>query len=278
MIGVVEFQIGDQTQPGAELHQRAIALIGLGYQQFAAAMVTIAAEGRHHAADHGGGILAGGRQQGGHQGAGGGFAVAAGHGDGGLAVDQGSQHIGAVAHGQSEAADLQQFRIAGRYGGADHHQRRLGGAAADGGHRGRVLFPEHAHAKLAQLVHHLALARIRPTHRVAPLGQDPGQGRHADAPHTDEVERLVAIKRGDQGRLRSRGGGPAPGGRNADCVEIRPYGTFGYSNPQRTAEPVASDSPRCSGSAGASGAAGLPAGDFCMIGAQISPAGGSHPP
>ena len=204
MIGVVEFQIGDQTQPGAELHQRAIALIGLGYQQFAAAMVTIAAEGRHHAADHGGGILAGGRQQGGHQGAGGGFAVAAGHGDGGLAVDQGSQHIGAVAHGQSEAADLQQFRIAGRYGRADHHQRRLGGSAADGGHRGRVLFPEHPHAQLAQLVHHLALARIRPTHRVAPLGQDPGQGRHADAPHTDEVERLVAIKRGDQGRLRSR--------------------------------------------------------------------------
>lgn len=229
VIGMVQLQVGDQAQAGTEFHQGAIAFIGLGHQQFPFAVMAVAAEGRHHATDDGRGVVAGGGQQGGHQGAGGGLAVAAGHGDRGLAVDQGSQHIGAVADGQAKTAGLLQFRIAGGNGGADHHKRGVGGTAADRRDGGGILLAEHPHPQLAQLIHHLAVPGVGTGHREAPLGQDSGQCRHADAPHADEVKRLLAIKRGDQGRLRSEGEGQRGGDRKADSVEIRPYGGFGHT-------------------------------------------------
>jgi hypothetical protein len=97
VVGVVELHVGDQTQLGPEFHQGTIGFIGFRHQQSPAPVATVAAEGGHHATDHGGGIAIGGRQQGGDQRAGGGLAMAARHRNRGLAIDQGGQHIGAVA-------------------------------------------------------------------------------------------------------------------------------------------------------------------------------------
>jgi hypothetical protein len=38
---------------------------------------------------------------------------------------------------------------------------------------------------------------------VAAVRQDPGDGRHADAANSNEMERLVAIKRQDQWRIQA---------------------------------------------------------------------------
>ena len=113
MVGVVELKIGDQAQLRTELHQRAVRFIGFGHQQPAVTSMTIAAEAGHDAADDGGGIFAGLHQKGRDQGAGGGFSVAAGHGDRGLLIDQRSQKIRAMPDLQPGITGAAQFRIAG---------------------------------------------------------------------------------------------------------------------------------------------------------------------
>ena len=167
-------------------------------------MATVAAEGGHDAAYHCGGVVLGGRQQGGDQGAGGGFAMAPGYGDGVLAIDQGSQHVGAVADRQTQATGLQQLRVGLWHGGADHHLRRDRGATADRGNRGGVLLQKHPHPQPPQAVEHGAVPGVGATYRVAPFRQDRCQGRHADAANPNEVERLVTIEQGRQGQLQIR--------------------------------------------------------------------------
>ena len=91
MIGVIQLQVGDHPQAGAELHQGPVGFIRLGHEQLPLASVTIAAEARDDASNHSGWVLIGLQQQGGDQGAGGGLAVAAGDRNGGLLLDQSRQ-------------------------------------------------------------------------------------------------------------------------------------------------------------------------------------------
>ena len=107
MVRVVEFDVGEHAEGCAELHQGAVRFIRLRHQQPAFAMATVAAKGGHDAANHCGGVVFGSSQQGGDQGAGSGFAMAPGYGDGVLAIDQGGQHVGAVADRQTHATGLQ---------------------------------------------------------------------------------------------------------------------------------------------------------------------------
>ena len=150
MVGVVQFQVGDHSQVGLEFDQGSVGFIGLRHQQSAGPLAPVAAEGGNDAADHGGGVVVGAGQQGGNQGAGGRFAMAAGHGDGGLVVDQGRQHIRAMPDRQPAAARFRQLRVGFSDSGADHHHRTMGGAAPDRGDRGGALLPEDAHAALPQ--------------------------------------------------------------------------------------------------------------------------------
>ena len=81
MVGVVELHVGEDPELGLKFHQGAIGFIGLCHQQPSLALATVAAKGRHDAADYGGGVVVGGGQERGNQGAGGGFAMAASHGN-----------------------------------------------------------------------------------------------------------------------------------------------------------------------------------------------------
>ena len=203
VIGVVELEVGDQPEGGLEFHQGAIRFVGFRHQQGPLPAAAVAAEGGHDAADHGGGIVVGGVQQAGHQGAGGGFAVAAGHGNGALAGDQRGQHVGAVGDGEPHPLGLHQFGVAGGNRGTHHHQGRCRDAAANGGDGGGVLLAEHPHATAAQVLQHGVVAGIGAAHLESPVRQDPGDGRHADATNPDEVERLMGIELLGQGRLQA---------------------------------------------------------------------------
>ena len=74
-------------------------------------------------ADHRRRIFAGAVEKRGDHRARGGFAVASGHSNGGLLIDQGSQQVGSVPDRQLAFARFDQLRIAVRDGAADHHQR-----------------------------------------------------------------------------------------------------------------------------------------------------------
>ena len=113
MVGVIEFEVGDQAQVGPEFHQRPIRFIGFGHQQSAMACMTIAPKAWNDAADDGGGIFADLHQKGGDQGAGGGFSMAAGHGDRRLLIYEGSQQVGAMPYVKSGRTGTTQFWIAG---------------------------------------------------------------------------------------------------------------------------------------------------------------------
>ena len=123
VIGVIQLQVGDHPQAGAELHQGPVGFIRLGHEQLPLAGVTIAAEAGDDASNHSGWVLIGLQQQGGDQGAGGGFAVAAGDCNGGLLLDQSRQEIGAMPDLQPLLSGPLQFRIALGDGCADHHHR-----------------------------------------------------------------------------------------------------------------------------------------------------------
>ena len=151
--------------------------------------------------------MIGGVQQAGNQRAGGGFAVAAGHGHRVLAGDQGGQYIGAMGDLQPRPAGCLQFRVRGGHRGAHHHQRLGGGAAADRGDGGGALFAEHPHAAAAQVLQHSVVARVGSTHLIAPIRQDSGDGRHADAADSNEMEGLTAIELLGQGHLQALGDG-----------------------------------------------------------------------
>ena len=201
MVGVVQFEVGQNPQACLELHQRSIRFIGFGYQQAPLAVASVAAEGGHDAADHRGWIVMGRSQQGGNQRTGGGFAMAAGHGDRGLAVDQRSQHIGTVADRQAGPAGRPQLWVGLGHRRADHHQWRGGGAATDRVDGAGALLSEDPHPQPPQLGQDTVVPGIGAADTEAPFRQDPCQGRHADAADADEVKRLATIKRWGQGRL-----------------------------------------------------------------------------
>ena len=204
MVGVVELHVGEDPELGLKFHQGAIGFIGFCHQQPTLALATVAAKGRHDAADHGGGVVVGGGQERGNQGAGGGFAMAASHGNRGLGIDQGRQHIGAVANAQAHPLGFQQFGVRWGYRRADDHQGCLIGAAANGGHRGGALLAEDPHALASELVEHGVVAGVGSAHHKAPLGKNSCDGRHADASNPNEVDGLMAIKQRGQGQLQAR--------------------------------------------------------------------------
>ena len=182
-------------------------------------MAAVAAERGHDPTDHRGGVMAGGLQQGGHQSAGGGLAVAAGHGDRGLTGDQGGKHIRAVAKGKAQPAGFLHLRVALRHGRAEHHQGEggcrggtAGQAPSDGVDGGGVLFVEDANAGLAQGRGHGVVSGVGAADAEAAAGEDPRQGRHADPTHADEMERLLEVELQAQERLRRSAENTAPDG------------------------------------------------------------------
>ena len=130
-------------------------------------------------------------QQGRDQTAGGGFAVAACNCNAALGIDHPGQQFGAVPDLKARLAGSHQFRVLLGDGAADHHQRITADASADRIDRGGALLLEDSCAALAQLLREHGLTRIGAGDCEVALGQDACQGRHPDAPHTDEVHRPI---------------------------------------------------------------------------------------
>ena len=113
---------------------------------------------------------------------GGGLAVGAGDGHRRLEAHELGQNLGAADDRQALLAGRLQLHIAVLDGRGEHH--RLGPHQID-----RVMADEDAQPLVAQAPHIGAVLAVRALHRVAQLGQDLGDGAHADAADADDVER-----------------------------------------------------------------------------------------
>ncbi len=186
MVKMFAVDVGDHRQNRRQLEEGAVAFIGLDYEQIALAHARVAAAhgGGSAANDHGGvesGVIENG---GGHRG-GGGFSMAAGHGDAELQTHQLSQQLAARDYRDAQPPRFNDFGIGSVDRGADHQHARavdVGGAVAlmDGGAERGEAFGDGAEPQ------------VRPADLIAEIQQHLGNSAHADPADAREVQVLPA--------------------------------------------------------------------------------------
>ena len=185
-VHVVFIDIGHHGDDGRQIQERRIAFIGFGDQILAFAQFGIRAGGGEFAADNEGRVHTGRTQNGSGQAGGGGFAVRTGNGDAVFQAHEFRQHHGARNHGNVLCQSSLHFGIIGLDGGGRYHHfgtfdvfRRVAG--------------KHAHAQIAQMLGHGALALIRARHLETQIVQHFGNAAHAGTADTDKMDTFDSV-------------------------------------------------------------------------------------
>ena len=111
VLQVIGFHIGNHGNVRAVAQERVIAFAGLGHKIPAAAKAGVALERGDYAPDQGGGVKTSSfKKQGDHR-RGGRLAMGSGYGDAVMAVNQGSQQLGAVPDRDAPPAGLLQLAV-----------------------------------------------------------------------------------------------------------------------------------------------------------------------
>ncbi len=131
---VVELDVGDDRELGAQEQQAAVALVGFGDEPLAVADAGVGADVVQVAADDERRPPVAAQHDVGDHRRGGRLAVRAGHGHAPARGHDAGQHLGALQHGKPAAARLLQLGVAGRDGRGDDDEGRaadLGGVVTD---------------------------------------------------------------------------------------------------------------------------------------------------
>ena len=188
VVQVIGFHAGHDGRLGREHEERAVALIGLGHEQLAAALIRTQAGLGEDAADHVGRVGAAVPQHGGEHGRGGGLAVRAGHRHRPAAEHHRGQRGRPVQHPQPALARGHQLGIVradrGRY-----HER-----VGPGHVRGVVPDPD-VRAQHGQLVEQRRTGRVAAGHADPPGQHDPGDAGHARPADAGEVHPAELVDR-----------------------------------------------------------------------------------
>jgi hypothetical protein len=188
VIDVFAIDVGDHRQDGGEFQEGAVAFVGFGHQEIAAAHAGArTAHGAHTAADHYGGIEAGVVEDGGGHGSSGGLTMAAGDGDAVLEAHQLGQHFAARDDGDLEAARLLHFGVGFVHGGADDERTRTGDVGR------RVAF-EDARAHGFQALGGRRKLHVGAADLVSEVEQHFGNAAHADSADPREMQMLGTKK------------------------------------------------------------------------------------
>src|ERR1017187_8517597 len=188
VVHVFAIDVGDHRQDGGELQEGAVAFVGFGHQEIAAAHARVgAAHGTNTATDHYRGIQARVIENGGGHGSGGGLTVAAGHGDAVLQAHQLGQHFAARDDRDLQAARLLHFGVGFVHGGADHQRTRTGDV------RRSVAF-EDARAHGFEALGGRRKLKVGTADLVSEVEQHFGYAAHSDSADPREMEVLGTKK------------------------------------------------------------------------------------
>jgi hypothetical protein len=202
---VVQLDVEDDGDLGGVPVEAAVALVGLGDEQLAVAVLRVGRRGVEVAADRVRGAQAEGAQRDGEHGGRRGLAVGSGDGDRPPPGRQGGERLGAVEDGQAAQAGGGQLGVAVANGAGDHH---AGGVLRQ---VRRLVAEVHADAQRPQRGGGVRLPRVAAGHLGAAQREDLGDARHARAADADEVR---AFHRGRDGLCHrcSLAGGRRAGG------------------------------------------------------------------
>ena len=180
IVQVVGFHAGHDGRLGREHEERAVALVGLGHEQLAAALVRAEAGLGEDAADHVGRVGAAVPQHGGEHGRGGGLAVRAGHRDAPAAEHHRGQRGRPVQHAQAALPGGHQLGVVRPDGGGHDERVRPGDV--------RGVVPDaDVRAEQGQLVEQRRAGRVTAGHADSPGQHDPGDPGHARPADAGEV-------------------------------------------------------------------------------------------
>ena len=188
MVQVLAIDIGDHRDDGRELEERAVALVGLRYQEIAVAHPGVrAAHGAHAAADHHRRVEASVVQDGGGHRRGGGLAVAARHRNAVLQPHQLGQHLAA-----RDDRDLQTARLL--HLGVRFVDRGADNEGAGAGEIGGAVAFEHTGAHRGKPLGNGRKLHIRPADLVTEVEQHFGNAAHSDPAYARKMKMLGAKK------------------------------------------------------------------------------------
>ena len=202
-IEMIGFHIGHHRDIGGVLQQRAVALVGLGHEHLATAMVGIGAGLAQIAADGKRGIKPAMLQGDDEHRRGRGLAVGSGHHQRAVAGHQLRQHGGSHEHRNPATVGFHQFRISlGNGGVRGDYRRHAAGQAIQVGH---VVADADLSAADPQCHQPTRFLGVRTRHQPSAIEQDAGDSGHARSADPHHVN---PFKLGRQ-RVHRRTPGPA---------------------------------------------------------------------
>ena len=185
VIEMVGLDISHDDHVGVQEQEGAVGLVGLGDKIIARAVFAVGVIALDDAADQEAGVQAHAIEHGGAHRRRRGLAVRAGDGDGGIAVAQGREHLGAGPDGNTQLAGANKLGV------------RLGNSGRDHDHVGLDLVDRRSlvtnvnlHAGARKLANVARSLKVGTGNGIAALVQNEGDAAHAGATDTDEVGAL----------------------------------------------------------------------------------------
>ena len=182
---MVGLDVGHDDHVGVQEQKRAVGLVGLGDKVVARAVFAVGVIALDDAADQETGIKTHAVEHGGAHRRRRGLAVRAGNGDGGVAMSQGREHLGAGPHGNTQLASTHELGVGLGNSGGDHDYVGL-----DLVDRGGLVTYMHLHAGAGKLADIARRLKVGAGNGIAALVQDEGDAAHAGATDTDKVGAL----------------------------------------------------------------------------------------
>lgn len=185
MIEMVGLDVGHDDHIGVKEQEGAVGLIRLGDKIVARAVFAVGIVALDNATDQEAGVQTHAVEHGGTHRRGRGLAVSTGDGDGGVAVAQSREHLGARPHGNTQLARTDELGVGLGNSGRDHDD--IGLDLVDGG---GLMAHMHLHAGAGKLANIARRLKVGAGNDITAFVKDEGDAAHAGATDTDKMGAL----------------------------------------------------------------------------------------
>lgn len=185
VVEMVGLDVGHDDHVGVQEQERAVGLIGLGDKVVTRAVLSVGIVTLDDTADQKAGIQTHAVEHGGTHRGRRGLAVRTGNSDGGVAVAQSREHLGAGPHRNTELASTHKLGVGLGNSGRDHDHVGL-----DLIDRGGLVAHMNLHASTGKLTNVARGLKVGTGNGIAALVQNESDTAHAGATDTDKVGAL----------------------------------------------------------------------------------------